>query len=96
MEDSTRSEIVKVVPSTNLTMAVSDLGPESSTERMDLAESLRIVSNSVEVTPGVSAEAMEGDEDVMAMKERVDAVVVRKVERRVRRCMMCCSSWIAA
>ena len=43
---STRSEIEKVVPSASLTRAVSDLGPESSTDTIDLAESRRITSNS--------------------------------------------------
>ena len=32
---STRSEIEKVVPSASLTRAVSDLGPESSTDTID-------------------------------------------------------------
>lgn len=40
------------VPSTSLTRAVSDLTPESSTTRMDLAESLRMISNSERVTEG--------------------------------------------
>ncbi len=43
---STRSEIEKVDPSASLTRAVSDLGPDSSTDTIDLAESRRITSNS--------------------------------------------------
>jgi len=51
---STRSEIEKVVPSANLTKAVSDLTPESSTDTIDFAESRRITSNSELVTEGMS------------------------------------------
>ncbi len=48
-----RSEIEKIVPSTSFTIAVSDLGPESSTVKMDLAESFKIMSNSADVTDGI-------------------------------------------
>ena len=88
MEDSTRSEMVKVVPSTSFTMAVSDLGPESSTERMDLAESFRMVSNSEEVTDGMAGAALAAGV-VVGRIRRVEAVVVTRLDRRVRRCIVC-------
>lgn len=83
VELSTRSPIAKVVPSTSFTIAVSDFGPESSTARMDFAESLRIMSKSAEVIEGMeSALAMLG---VMGARrnERAEKLVIR-----VRRCII--------
>lgn len=42
------------VPSMRVTTAVSDLGPDSSTILTDLAEVLRMVSNSATATPGMA------------------------------------------
>ena len=77
------------MPSTSLTMAVSDFGPESSTDRMDLAESLRMVSNSSEDMEGTGAAL------VMVGARRKAEEATRRLERRVRRCIVLLlgSSW---
>ena len=80
VDDSTRSDMEKVVPSTNLTIAVSDFGPESSTMKMDLAESFKIMSNSADVTDGILA-ALE----VVGKSSRVEDAL-RKFNRRLLRC----------
>ena len=55
VELSTKSDMLNCVPSTSFTTQVSDLGPDSSTMEMDLDDVLRIISNSSEVTDGMSA-----------------------------------------
>lgn len=70
-----------MVPSTSLTIAVSDLGPESSTERMDLAESFRMMSNSSEVIERASAL------DAAGSRRRAEEAVKRLVSR-LRRCII--------
>mmetsp|Transcript_1129 Transcript_1129/g.2613 ORF Transcript_1129/g.2613 Transcript_1129/m.2613 type:complete len:115 (+) Transcript_1129:364-708(+) len=71
---STKSEMEKVVPSTSLTMAVSLLDPESSTTRIDFAESFRMMSNSEEVTDGtvaaLDADGSRSKREEVAMLER--------------------------
>lgn len=74
--------MVKDVPSTSLTMAVSDLGPESSTVKMDFAESLRMVSNSVMVTEGTA------DSALVMVGSKMAEEATRRLDRRERRCNM--------
>ena len=83
VDDSTKSDIVNVVPSTNLTMAVSDLGPESSTMDIDFAESFRMMSNSDDVTDGILLESPAAL-DMVGRKRSVDDVV-KILDSRVRR-----------
>ena len=84
MDDSTKSDIVNVVPSTNFTMAVSDLGPESSTMDIDFAESFRMMSNSDDVTDGILLESSVTALDMVGRKRSVDDVV-KILDSRVRR-----------
>ena len=84
--DSTKSDIVNMVPSNNFTTAVSLLGPESSTYNIDLAESFKITSNSEEVTAGMSAAFdMVGR---ALLKSIVDDAVVKMLDSRFRRCII--------
>ncbi len=76
-----RSDMEKVVPSTNFTRAVSDLGPESSTVKMDLAESFKIMSNSADVTDGVDAPAT----DAVGNRKRVEDALTKFIRRLLRR-----------
>ena len=73
----------KVVPSTNRTSAVSDLGPESSTVKMDLAESFKIMSNSADVTDGMLESDTPAMDAVGNRKSVEDAV--KKFNRRLLR-----------
>ena len=83
MDDSTKSDIVNVVPSTNFTMAVSDLGPESSTMDIDFAESFRMMSNSDDVTDGILLESPAAL-DMVGRKRSVDDAF-KILDSRVRR-----------
>ena len=85
--DSTKSDIVNMVPSNNFTTAVSLLGPDSSTDNIDLAESFKITSNSEEVTAGMSAAFdMVGR---ALLKSIVDDAVVKMLDSRFRRRILC-------
>ena len=83
VDDSTKSDIVNVVPSTNFTMAVSDLGPESSTMDIDFAESFRMMSNSDDVTDGILLESPAAL-DMVGRKRSVDDGF-KILDSRVRR-----------
>lgn len=74
----------KVVPSTNFTSAVSDLGPESSTVRMDLAESFKIISNSADVTDGILALDVAAL-DAFGDRSRVEDALRKFIRRNLRR-----------
>ena len=65
--------------STNFTKAVSLLGPLSSTANTDLALSLRIISNSDDVTDGIDSAL-----DILGRNSSVedaDKILVRRVRR---------------
>jgi hypothetical protein len=80
-----RSEMEKIVPSTSLTIAVSDLGPESSTVKMDLAESFKIMSNSADVTDGILAVDAGAAYDEVGNRSRVEDDALRIFNRKFLR-----------
>ena len=80
-----RSEIEKIVPSTSFTIAVSDFGPESSTVKMDLAESFKIMSNSADVTDGILAVDAGAAYDEVGNRSRVEDDALRIFNRKFLR-----------
>ena len=85
VDDSTRSEIVNVVPSTRRTIAVSDLGPDNSTATILFAESLSMTSNSAVVTDGMTAALLLLLDVTIGTIRRVEDVLTRRFERNDRR-----------
>ena len=86
VDDSTRSEIVNVVPSTSRTTAVSDLGPDNSTATILFAESLSMTSNSAVVTDGITSALLLPLLDVTIGRiRRVEDVLARRFDRNGRR-----------
>ena len=85
VDDSTRSEIVNVVPSTRRTIAVSDLGPDNSTATILFAESLSMTSNSAVVTDGMTAALLLLLDATIGTIRRVEDVLTRRFDRNDRR-----------
>ena len=68
---------IKYTYSTNFTNAVSLLGPLSSTANTDLALSLRIISNSDDVTDGIDSAL-----DILGRNRKdADTILMRRVRR---------------